>query len=35
MPEVLGEDGTVEDVRGELERGLESPGADPPLSALL
>jgi hypothetical protein len=35
VPEVLGQDGTVEDVRQELELGLDLVGADAPLSDLL
>ncbi|MFN8074599.1 MAG: hypothetical protein U0Q15_04145 [Kineosporiaceae bacterium] len=35
VPEVLGEDDTVDVVRSELEEGLESAGADQGLSSLL
>ena len=35
VPEVLGEDETVESVREELEFGLDTAGADTPLSTLL
>ena len=35
VPEVLGEDDTVEGVREELEFGLETAGPDAPLSTLL
>jgi hypothetical protein len=35
VPEVLGEDETVESVREELEFGLDTAGPDTPLSALL
>jgi len=35
IPEVLGHDGTVEDVREELENGVDLIGADAPLANLL
>ena len=35
VPEVLGHDGTVEDVREELELGIEIVGPDAPLTTLL
>ncbi|WP_433295873.1 hypothetical protein ACQP2F_36960 [Actinoplanes sp. CA-030573] len=35
VPEVLGEDDTIEGVREELEFGLETAGADTPLGSLL
>jgi hypothetical protein len=35
VPEVLGHDDTVEDVREELDLGLEVAGPDAPLSSLL
>jgi hypothetical protein len=35
VPEVLGDDGTVEDVREELELGLETAGPDTLLATLL
>ena len=35
IPEVLGEDDTIEDVREELEAGLDTVGADALLTALL
>ncbi|MBL7254018.1 hypothetical protein [Paractinoplanes lichenicola] len=35
VPEVLGEDDTVEGVREELELGLEAPGPDTPLATLI
>jgi hypothetical protein len=35
VPEVLGEDDTVEDVRAQLESGLEDTGPDTPLTTLL
>ena len=34
IPEVLGHDDTVDDVRAELESGIELVGADAPLSVL-
>jgi hypothetical protein len=35
VPEVLGEDGTVDDVRADLETGLDLTGPDTPLPTLL
>ena len=35
VPEVLGHDDTVEDVRAELELGIEIAGPDAPLTTLL
>jgi hypothetical protein len=35
IPEVLGEEGTVDDVRQEFELGIDLVGADTPLSGLL
>ena len=35
VPEVLGHDGTVEDVRDELELGIETVGSDALLTTLL
>ena len=35
VPEVLGHDGTIEDVREELDSGIETAGADAPLTAFL
>ncbi|MFF5078370.1 hypothetical protein ACFY36_15070 [Actinoplanes sp. NPDC000266] len=35
IPEVLGEDDTIEDVREDLEYGLETTGPDTPLTALV
>ncbi|MFF5288854.1 hypothetical protein [Paractinoplanes globisporus] len=35
VPEVLGEDDTIEDIREELEFGLETAGPDVSLTALL
>jgi len=35
VPEVLGEDGTIEDVREELELGIEIVGPDTPVTTLL
>jgi hypothetical protein len=35
VPEVLGEDDTIEDVREELEVGIDLAGPDTPLEALL
>jgi hypothetical protein len=35
VPEVLGDDGTVDEVRDDLEFGLEIAGPDTPLTALL
>jgi len=35
IPEVLGEDDTIEDIREELDFGLETAGPDTPLTSLL
>jgi hypothetical protein len=35
IPEVLGQDGTVEDMRQEFELGIDLVGANAPLSSLL
>lgn len=35
VPEVLGEDDTIDDVREEIEFGLDTAGPETPLSALL
>ncbi|GIF21483.1 hypothetical protein BJ973_005070 [Actinoplanes tereljensis] len=35
VPEVLGDDGTIEDVREELDFGLEAAGPDTPLETLI
>jgi hypothetical protein len=35
IPEVLGQEGTVDDVRQEFELGIDLVGADAPLSGLL
>ena len=35
VPEVLGQEGTVDDVREEFELGIDLVGADTPLSGLL
>ena len=35
IPEVLGEEGTVDDVRQEFELGIDLVGADTPLAGLL
>lgn len=35
VPEILGEDDTVDAVRAEIEEGLESAGADQELTALM
>ena len=35
VPEVLGDDGRIEDVRDELDSGIETAGPDAPLAGLL